>query len=378
MKEIRNIAIYFALTVLAMGCAKTELIPAPEREVSFVVAQFAQGTKAAEITEFTSFSSKAFLHAEGINLNADGTPLGGTPTFQDFFGASGETITYAEGAWEPSHPYYWPKSPVSYINFVSWYANDGTSAIVPTTVTETDFEITRTIGANDNILIADEAWRYRGNTANGTQYNGDLITNGVPTLFHHLLSKVEIKMGMTTAVDANNNTVTYEVVLQDAKLEGLYAAGTISLKNADPSTSGTRRAWWSTAAPTYLWTPTSGSDADDLEFVTSNTNLSTTSSAILAKRSFMPQLLGDDARLVLTYTITTKSNGVVTSSENDIPASIVLNTIKKINNEPIVDWQPNVEYTYNILVNPISKEILLEPTVASEWGFADDINVTVE
>ncbi len=349
------------ITLVAFaGCAKMESAPAPEQAVSFEVARYAR-TKAVAITEFTSFSSKAFLYAEGV----DGVQM--------FFGNNGETITWrpATSEWTPSHPYYWPKGEESYINFVSWRASEG---IVPTTVTETSFVVTRTVEADDQLLIADEAWRC---TSNLTTYRFNGVVSGVPTLFHHVLAKVQVNMKMTTETDPDDALVTYEVVLQNARIEGLYDTGTLSLTNSDPSASETR-AWAGPASNAYLWTLDQNSNGNDVVMVSSSTSLSETPTAILPERSFIPQALGNGIVLHLTYTVTTKSNGVVTSSETDIPAEIKLNTIKNLSNVAITDWLPNTIYNYNLIINPISKQILLEPLVESEWDFADDINVTVE
>lgn len=349
-----------AVLVALVGCTKTELVPETGREISFAVGNYAHITKTAPVTEFTSFKSKGYLYAEGV----DGA--------QNFFGASGETISFdGTSQWNPSHPYYWPKSSNSYINFVSWYANDGTADFAPTTVTETAFEIVgRTIGANDNILIADEAWRQ---TSNQNQY----YTVGVPTLFHHVLSRVRINMRATTLTDPEIAGVTYEVTLQSAHLESIFQTGTMKLLNADLTTAGTR-AWYSNASPTLLWTTVSGSNANDIEFVNSNTDIDTSYTDILAERSVLPQNLTDGAKLVLTYSITTKSNGVVTATESGIPATFVLNTITNTTDVPISQWVPNKKYTYNIAVNPVGNEILLNPIVESDWTFAADLNATVE
>ena len=367
MKEFRHIMMIFALVALAAGCSKVEVVNTPEREISFTVGSYAPATKAVAVTEFTSFSSKGYLHAEGI----DGT--------QDFFGAAGETITFnGTDTWAPSHPYYWPKGESSYINFISWYANDGTNDIVPNTVSETAFEIVgRTIGANDNILIADAAWHYKENTNNGTQYTGDVITSGVPTLFHHVLSRVQINVRATTAVDPSNANVTYEVSIQSARLEGIYQTGTMSLANTEMSSTGTS-AWVSANNNNLLWSAVG--NAENVAVVSSNTipPLSTTATEILPVRSFMPQTLGDDVKLVITYTITTKSGNTVTSTESNIPATIVLNIIKNASDIEITEWAPNKIYTYNIAINPVGDPILIEPAVEANWSENNNFSVVVE
>lgn len=364
MKQIRHILLI--VLVALTGCTKMEHVPEPEKAITFTVGNYVpSATKASSLVDsqdnITSFSTRAWLYAEGIDET------------QDFFGVAGETITWngTDHEWAPTHPYYWPKSSNSYINFVSWYDNVG----APTKVTETALEWTgRTIDGTDNILFADAAWRYNSNAAT---YQFNSVVSGVPTLFHHALSRVQINLKATVATNPHIPTETYEITLQSATLSSVYHTGTMKLINNDPGSTGTN-AWHSNGAPTLLWTTAAGSNASPVVAVNSNTAIGTGNTAILAKRSFIPQNLGNDVILTLTYTVTTKSNGVVTSVENDIPATIQLNKIKNTSDLEITQWLPNRVYTYNIAINPIGQSILLNPTVESDWSFSADLNTTVE
>lgn len=361
MKEIRYILTIMVLVTFA-GCTKTEFVPDVNNEVMFTVGNYAPQTKVDPVTEFTSFKSKGYLYAEGV------------AGVQNFFGADGETISYdGVSQWAPNHPYYWPKGESSYINFVSWHAYDGSADIVPDTVSETAFEIAgRTIGANDNILIADVAWHQ---TSNQNQY----YTVGVPTLFHHLLSRVEINVKATTLTDPVISGVTYEVAVESARLEKVYQRGTLSLVNEEPSSAGTTE-WHSTASPDLLWTSVAGSNAANIEFAGLPVSIPAqpAAAAILPERSFLPQVLGDNVKLVLTYSVTTKSNGVATSTESGIPATLELNKIKNVSNDRINQWIPNKRYIYNIVINPVGNEILLNPVIESDWSVYNTFIATVE
>ena len=164
MKKWFDIAVLGILVSLA-ACTKVENTSAPE-SIRYAVGSYAVSTKAY------NFQSKAFIHSEGA---AEGSV---------FFNSA---ITWDGATWSPDRDYYWPKHPQSYINFVSWYANDGSANITPDTVTETQFQIlNRTVGANDRILVADEAWKQKANI--NTYY-----TSGVPTLFRHVLSRVRMQ-----------------------------------------------------------------------------------------------------------------------------------------------------------------------------------------
>ena len=202
MKKWFDIAVLGILVSLA-ACTKVENTSAPE-SIRYAVGSYAVSTKASEYRAYESldnFQSTAFIHSEGA---AEGSV---------FFNSA---ITWDGATWSPDRDYYWPKHPQSYINFVSWYAHDGSADIVPNTVTETSFEISnRTVGANDRILVADEAWRQ---SANSTTY----FTPGVPTLFRHVLSRVKVNMKATTLEDPEISGVTYEITLQSAKFKGIF------------------------------------------------------------------------------------------------------------------------------------------------------------
>lgn len=383
---------FITLTVLVAlaGCTKVESgFGGSEQKIAFEVGAYVQQTKAyadggllKEMESIgatnQSFRSRSFLHAAG---NLDNP--------QNYFG-NGVSIRWYESAkeWAPEHDYYWPKSPNSYLNFISWYdfaemegSLSGQPSIAVNYSYNTESKLgtasltleNRTIAANDDILIADVAWRQNGNTLT---YGKDGVTAGVPTLFRHVLSRVQVKMMLADSTDPDNSSVTYEVVLQSAKIEGLYGQGTLTLTSADPGSETTTS--WTATSNEYLWAP-SGNTSDVV--ITTNDSaddvtLKTTAEPILALRSFMPQQLTDNVRLVVTYMVTTKSNGTVTSSEHDIPATLVLNTVKNASNEAINKWLPNKQYTYNITINPISKEILLDPSV-DNWGILE-FSATVE
>ena len=360
MKNRLHIVILTVLVAL-WGCTRVELDPVPGKKVTFSVGSYVPQTRTAvslNSESITNFSSKGFLYAEGVS------------GAQDFFGASGETISYNASAseWAPSHDYYWPKSSQSFVNFVSWYDNNG----VPTTATETSLVWSnRTIGADDNILVADVAWRYQENTTNAAQYTGDAILSGVPVLFHHMLSRVGINFATAYLTDPDNSAITYSVIIQSVSLNSVYTQGTLTLSNSDPGTMATTRAW-TPANATYFWDRqgTAGSIG-----MTAST-LTETPAPALAQRSMLPQPLNETS-LDFVYTVVTYSNGTEIIREHDIPASIKLNTIKNSSDLAITQWLPNRIYTYNIIIDPRGNEIRLAPVLESDWSVIG-VSATVE
>jgi hypothetical protein len=90
----------------------------------------------------------------------------------------------------------------------------------------------------------------------------------------------------------------------------------------------------------------------------------------------LPQPLNETS-IDIVYTVVTYSNGTEIIRENDIPASIKLNTIKDSSNIAISQWLPNRKYTYNIIIDPRGSEIRLAPVVESDWSVIG-ISATVE
>ena len=340
------------LVLLALvGCTKMELAPTPAKEVTFTVGKHASmETKAVSLDNYsiTSFKSKGFLHAEGYES-----------VTQDFFGANGETISKNGNEWVPSHPYYWPKSELSYVNFVSWYDKNG----APTTVSETALEWTnRTIEANDDIMYADEAWRFRDNTTNASQYNSDATLTGVPTLFHHALAQVKFQAKLSDATEGN---VRWTLSISNFKVENVHKTGSLSLRNSDEQTDYHTKSWTNTS-----WIPSSNVAADTLSHAGTYT-MGANYQVLMNTRTVMPQttygmVLSFDYSINTYYEIA--GNQLVSVSEN-ARATVDLYEVFRIYN-----WSVNTCVTYNIIINPKTNKITFAPTL-SDW--TTDLNNTI-
>ena len=333
------------LALAVVSCTKVEPMPAGDQAISFAVGTYALQTKVADVYEtdhIDSFTSKAFLHSNGATAGTH------------YFGEDGITIRKAGTTWEPVRTYYWPKASDSYINFVSWYDNGGT----PTVATETQLNwVNRSIAATDNILFADEAWGFKGNT---TTY----FTSGVPTLFHHALARIAFTAKASPLTDPDHAATSWSVTIDEAYLEDIHQAGTMLLTNAKPAASATTRPW--NCAQPLLWTPTDS--AADFSLSASPLALTDSDQDLLARRSILPQSLANNVVLVLTYTVTTSSSGSVTATET-ATRHIQMNQLLNGSNLRIQEWAPNKQYTYHITINPMIGQILLSPAV-TDWTSA--------
>ena len=332
-------------TLAAVSCSKVEPVPAVDQAISFAVGTYARQTKVSDVyvtDNINDFTSKAFLHANGAS------------TGTNYFGEDGITIQKTSTTWEPVRTYHWPKAPDSYINFISWYDNNGTPSVA--TETRLHWE-NRTIGATDNILFADEAWGFQANTTT-------FYTSGVPTLFHHALSRIAFTAKATPLTDPDHAGTTWSVTVDDAHLEEIHRTGTMLLTNAQPASTPATRAW--NCAQPLLWTPTD--TAADFELASSPLTLTNTDSDLLPLQSILPQSLANEVVLVLSYTVTTFSGGIQTSTET-ATRHIQMNRLVNSSNLYIHEWAPNKQYIYHITINPMIGQILLNPTV-TDWTSA--------
>lgn len=405
---------YFILATAALvalaACSKVEIDDeTPARKITFQAANYTAQTKAGPVSvfgDFKEFKSRAFLHAEGVDLNADYSVK--TDSYQEFFGASGETVSpYTSGGdkitdpttastnvgyWAPSHEYYWPKSSHSFVNFVGWYGTDGTNAVDPTityaytaskwTATMTWNWSATTVGAaGANFLYADMAWRYNDNPTATYGLNG-LSSNynkGVPMLFHHALAQINVKAYATAATAASgepanaaltagsgtvtDGTATWTIALKDIKITPINKAGTLALTNADPG-SNTTQAW------TGDWSGTDTAGDFTASDFTVQKVTKATAEDMIAATCVLPQTIGATVVLSFNLDITTAYSGSVTNHEI-IPISI------KLNDMGTTAWAKNTKYTYYLQINPSQRRVRFDPAVESDWTEVEGTEQTI-
>ena len=373
MKKYFIILTVAALTASA-ACTKVEVIDnTPGQKISFTAANYAPQTKAGEVSvlnDFTAFKCKAFMHAEGVEIVND---VLSSTSFQNFFGADGETITYhagTTGTWTPSHDYYWPKGSKSFINFVGWYGTDGIDAVNPTiayaytggkwTATMT-WTFTTTLGsAGSNLLYADMAWRFKENNSPATYGVSTNVSEGVPMLFHHALAQINVKAyalnadGKPALTDVvTDGVATWTIKFKNAKITPIYSGGTLTLTNADPGTEKTSQAW----TGDWAGTGTAGDVAVSEHTVAAITKA--TAANVIAPSCVLPQTLGDAA---ITFDME-----IVTSYSNDVSNTEIIPVSIKFSDMGTTAWQQNHKYTYYIKVIPSQNTVLFDPALEAEW-----------
>ena len=434
---MKHLNYFFAIAavIATAACTKVEIddLAVPERKIAFEVASYVPQTKAGHslITELTGldvaagdqvFKSKAFIHAD----NGSGSTANPVPFFNA--GVSGvETISFndASDEWAPAHTYYWPKAVRSNIDFFSWYDMAGTDPTITFTTPFSSISMqwaNRSVSLKDNVMWADGAWHFKNN--DGDIHDHDGVTKGVPTLFHHALAQVRfsVKQDPMKQADAKNSGkyTFWEVKLNGVSIaaSSVHSNGTLSLSEADPGTASTVQTW--TKPENDVWANAASPAYATLDGTTVfNTNLAkgvdgssnpvylTGSEQYLTVATNMPynyftvrpQAVANGVTLTFTYTIHTwygteeqyaaanhagcTDMGTETVNVNDLgptvsgatygapytDTGIQLNAITGA----WANWQMNKKYTYKLVINPATEQILYDPAV-EDW--ADDANAS--
>ena len=364
----KYIIIAAAALFAAAACSEVEnKLETPEEAISFKVVDYSAATRAGEtslITEgYEQFTTFAWIHADGAQT---GTPFMNAEIIKP----NNETNPTE---WAPSsRPYYWPKSESSYINFFSFA---GTK--VPATMS-TEGEVTIadvTVDKTSNILVADAAYGYKKNT-NPAKYGASGATEGVPTLFRHMLAQVyfDVKLDATVVDDAKYK---FTAVINELTLTAKNT-GSISLKFTAPTNTPGESKFVSENENGWELGEGTGSLAKTENVtLTANGKAASEFSKLMDWSSVMPQALSvtdatgstpatttDNVFVTFKYTLTTQYdtnapyNEVITVS--NVPLSKFTPTVTK--------WDMNTRYTYHITINPVSGEkILFDPAVEA-WA----------
>ena len=383
---------YFILAVAAVAamaaCTKVEVNNTPDKKIAFEVASYVPQTKATEGGSMITEGIYSFV------TNAWFTPAATSgSTVQHFmddvsiFPYNG-TTKITSGAteptkWAPEADYYWPKT--GSINFFSYASKN---PITPSSVGDdvygakivfgTADGTAQTVQSDDNILVADAVYRATANKNDITVTSETTTPSGVPTLFRHMLAKLQMTFSLeTTTATANTD---YVVSITSASLAEVANMGVLTLTTSAPSGTAMETNIWSndnTSKPKVGWVDKDSSDAmygtEDITLLTPSLTLThaTTSTAgtlgnLLALRTVMPQNLSDDVVLTITYRVQAKHSDSTYSDEN-ITVSKQLNTI-----DALVDWEMNKIITYNVKLDPVTTTVNFDPAVVAWTSEAKD------
>ena len=342
--------------VALTGCMKNEVyVPKCETPISFEVANYVAQTRANGAFAYDAFGVNAWSRDAAADASVQMM--------------TNEEVALRDGKWTTATPYYWPINGT--VDFIAYYP----TTVKPTigydyagadTYTYTNY----TVGDVD-LMYADKAIRFSANTAaadNGTNLGiGSYGFEGVPTLFHHALAKVNFKVQNALPTDG---VYSYDIKVNSITLK-VYNQGSVMLTNngATPASRGT----WT--VPYNVWTPT---DADTYATLTwaADVTLSDNTVVDYATRTqyVLPQTLeAGKQEITVDYTVTQYQtiNSVKTKiSEQTYDPTLDLRS------DALPRWQMNKDITYTIALSSIGTQILFAPAV-EEWVDAEG-SVTIQ
>ena len=342
--------------VALTGCMKNEVyVPKCDAPISFEVANYEAQTRANGAFAYDAFGVNAWSRdaaaATSVQMMTD------------------ETVTLADGKWTTATPYYWPINGT--VDFIAYYPTSVKPTIVYDYAGADTYTYTNYTVADVDLMYADKAIRFSANTAaadNGTDFGiGSYGFDGVPTLFHHALAKVNF---MVQNAKPTDGIYSYDIKVNSIALK-VYNQGSVTLENTG-ATAATRGTW---SVDDDVWTPT---DADTYATLTwtDNVTLSDNTAVDYATRTqyVLPQtLVAGKQEITVNYTVTQYQtiSGVKTEiSEQTYEPTLDLRS------DVLPSWQMNKNITYTIALSSIGTQILFAPAV-EEWVDAEG-SVTIQ
>lgn len=350
--------------VASAACSKveTKVENAGQKAISFEVANYNNQTKAN-----VAFNTQDKFHTYAWAYTA------GQTAGQVFM--NNAEIGYANSVWSPvGRVYYWPKT--GYVNFFSY-------AYTPVpTFTEAGVATYGTanqpvkIAENDEALLADAAYHYSENV---NEISGNSF-EGVPTLFHHLLSKVTVKV----LFDASGTSgYTWNVTVNSAKLTCADTGTlTVDFPTLEPDATTTAAHVWPFTTPGVNWVaseytaektvPAQGATAPSANFNANGGN----PIVLWNEISVLPQALTNGQKLELNLTLSSKYGNdpaVVETIDLTGENAIVLYAAEGPTfGQNIPAWYMNYKYVYTVTIKP-NKTLTFDPAVV-DWETGATVN----
>ena len=334
MKSLRKtiwnvLAAAFAVAGM-VACARAEM-DAPDRTISFQVANVSAAMTRADATpaEYldTPFGAYAWYKGDDPSENID------------FM--TNEKVIFYDNVWRTAGTtYYWPKGgALDFICYSPYSANEG-PVVRENRISWNDWSTADNAGVD--LMYATKA---PGMTAPVTTY----YYKGVPTLFHHALARVGMKLRLAyDEVTASTGDKTrWDVTIHSIKFANIYTRGSLTLNLGQDG-----KEW--VKPDSNAWT-VSGTPADIVFDITQLPTLENTDvHEIGTPFMVMPQTFGTEQMIVMEVTIHTyRDTGegykfFLTEDHVRIGA--------KLKTSAIEGWGINQNITYNIILAPCLSE----------------------
>ena len=289
MKKTAFVAV---LAIAALASCSKSVENEIKSEVVFQVARYKGVTKAAPEDykdNYQAIPFGAYAWYKGVSASDNA----------DFM--TNQKISFSDPVWRPEGTtYYWPKS--GSIDFICYspYTADGTNAPLPVITEDSMAYPAWDVAAHQDVDVM-YADKVTGLTNNTTTYYYD----GVPTLFHHALAKVnfQIQAAYTEVVDPETGTKTkWEIEVESVKVNNILSSGSFTL-----NLNGTSWDKPTDADGNNVWTADGTTTDLDLDLTgVANPLVDGTVYDLDSDVFVMPQVLtGGNQEVVIKVTITT-------------------------------------------------------------------------
>ncbi|MDD7009725.1 MAG: hypothetical protein SPH70_08535 [Candidatus Cryptobacteroides sp.] len=351
----KNIIIALAACVALAGCTKNEPKPvAVDQQITFQAVVNKPSSKAL-LTGTTYPTGSTFgtvaYKVKGVNSELY-IPV--------------SEVKYTAGSpayWSTEAAYYWPKESGSSLTFYSYspfkYSESGKNTAITVTHTKDgltfeDYSVKE--HQETDLMVAEKQADQTGNTSNA----GGSWTQGVPTVFHHMLAQI-VAINFRTVVDAS---ATPDVVVKDYAngRDGTsgkeYKAGDKQFVITGVYFEKFHEQGTLTAGDSNNWA-TSGSVTNSYTWYSNETGAKFINGECTPIDTYylvLPQTHADDAMLHVTYEIHTYTSANVHATEK-MDVSVPL---KNLN----AKWEMNKKYTYTLNID--LDRIYWDPKV-TEW-----------
>lgn len=357
--------------VALTSCVKNEgtAVVADQNEITFEVAKFKASSR-VEVAFPTDLSFGAYAYYE--NTENPGTHTTYIDNAEVVY-----KVSNGNGYWAAKeHTYFWPTQ--GHLDFVSYapYNADATSPAVPK-ISDSDVQQTlkyegfKVDAANPvDLLYSDKAMQQTANTVN---YG----FTGVPTLFHHALAKLNIKVKafrINNADESPKAVTSWTVVVKKITLSGIYNEGNLTMKTTNVHNAGATTVQWEntiTAVPYDVWSNTSSQVtkewACDQTLTTTARHYGAGTADVAENYFVLPQaLVSDTQQITIEYAITTKAPEGQTGVKEYVAT-------KNLSDFPAVPaWEQGKNITYTIDIDPVGDEIHFAPAIV-DWVGVDGV-----
>lgn len=371
--------IFAAAALVAMcACTKNDLDSSAiaDQEIAFQVANYVGQTKALGTGEVSYYAAGHFgTYAWQV---AEGKTWDNATEDQKSVFMNNVDIYKQSNIWKAEKSYYWPKTGTitfaSYSPLASMAAQDTKPTVAcgkDGIIKITDWTVNTDESAQAKNWTDDLMWATIASdkSANATTYE----STGVPTLFHHALAKINLKIKQ--AATPTNSAYDFAVIIDAVKINGIKYEGDYTVGTGwtvdDNKTGGDAEIY---KTGTY----TAPSVGSNYSLPSGATALGSEASPYFSNYIVLPQELADDSTIEVKYTVITYDKNTaktVVLVESTTTGAIKFNTMKLNSSTALNKWEENKNIIYTMTIAPVKlgpgpdpqfNEIYFDPAVV-DW-----------